>query len=374
MRTLTTLMAVSLLLAAAGAYAVQYNVGPAQPYTSIGAVPWESLGPGDIVRIHWRATPYAEKILICTGGTVADPIIVEGVPDGSGNRPIITGNGATTRAALDYYGCERSLIMLGDRTTARDGGNNPIAFTDGKLIKNIIIRGLELRSAHPAYSFTDYAGDTVPCYNDNASAVFVEYGVNITIRDCVVTDCANGLFTAYQSKNVLIESNCVYGNGSVGNIFVHNIYTESQGIVFQYNRLGALRAGANGNNLKDRSIGTVVRYNWIEGGNRQLDLTNVDDPGYTADHYDLYVNHPDYFTAFVYGNILIEPAGDGNAQICHFGGDAGGLGSYKTQLYFYQNTVISKRTDYTSWFMLSTNDQYCDCRNNIRFPDPCGVD
>lgn len=50
-------------------------------------------------------------------------------------------------------------------------------------------------------------------------------------------------------------------------IYKHNSYTESQGIVFEFNHYGPLRAGCPGNNLKDRSTGTVIRYNWIEGGN-----------------------------------------------------------------------------------------------------------
>jgi CRISPR/Cas system-associated exonuclease Cas4 (RecB family) len=54
--------------------------------------------------------------------------------------------------------------------------------------------------------------------------------------------------------------------------------------VFQYNRFGPLCAGCNGNALKDRSIDTVVRYNWIESGNRQLDLVDAeDDPSLIVD-------------------------------------------------------------------------------------------
>src|SRR5262249_10708237 len=56
---------------------VDYPVGPGQKYTSIGAVPMEKLGPGDTLRIFYRAAPYAEKIMIgALGGTAALPVRV----------------------------------------------------------------------------------------------------------------------------------------------------------------------------------------------------------------------------------------------------------------------------------------------------------
>ncbi|HET8985283.1 MAG TPA: hypothetical protein VFN03_05945, partial [Trueperaceae bacterium] len=51
-----------------------YEVGPGLEYTSIGAVPWEDVGAGDTVRIHWRQEPYREKILISGQGTSDLPI------------------------------------------------------------------------------------------------------------------------------------------------------------------------------------------------------------------------------------------------------------------------------------------------------------
>jgi hypothetical protein len=79
---------VSLLfasLAPAAAQATTYEVGPGKTYANISNVPWESLQPGDLVLIYWRATPYKEKWVICRQGTAAAPIIVRGVP-GTGRR------------------------------------------------------------------------------------------------------------------------------------------------------------------------------------------------------------------------------------------------------------------------------------------------
>ena len=178
---------------------------------------------------------------------------------------------------------------------------------------------------------------------------------------CSVHDCANGLFTSHQSRGILIERCHIYDNGLVADIYNHNVYTESDGITFQYNWLGPLRAQCCGNNLKDRSAGLVVRYNWIEGGNRELDLVDADDnPALRAE--------PAYRKTFVYGNIIIEPSNDGNNQIVHYGGDMGKPDAYrKGTLYFYNNTVVSRRTDRTVLFRLATNDEHVDCRNNILY-------
>src|SRR5687767_6072973 len=83
-----------LLLAsfsASSALATTYEVGPGKAYTSIGAVPWESLVAGDIVLINWRSAPYKEKWAIGGTGTAAQPIVVRGVLGPGGERPVIDG-------------------------------------------------------------------------------------------------------------------------------------------------------------------------------------------------------------------------------------------------------------------------------------------
>jgi hypothetical protein len=109
-----------------------------------------------------------------------------------------------------------------------------------------------------------------------------------------------------------------------------------------------------------------VRYNWIESGNRQLDLVEGEDSS-------LIRNDASYRQTFVYGNILIEPDAAGNRQIAHYGGDGGNAANYrKGTLYFYNNTVVSTRTDRTTLFRLSTNDEVCDFRNNIAYVTAAG--
>ena len=132
-------------------------------------------------------------------------------------------------------------------------------------------------------------------------------------------DSGNGLFIGAfdgATQDILIEGNHIFDNGIENSYYEHNTYTAAIHITYQFNRLGRLRPAAAGNNLKDRSAGLVVRYNWIEDGNRQLDLVDAEDSA-------VLVNHPDYRRTFVYGNVLVEADGEGNSQIVHYGGDSG---------------------------------------------------
>jgi hypothetical protein len=356
---MTMLFSTLLLSALSGVlHAATYEVGPGKPYSSIGAVPWESLQPGDLVLIHWRSNPYKEKWVLCRQGTAANPILVRGVPGTGGQLPVIDGNGATTRTALNYWNEVRGLLKIG-------GANVP----PDTMPRYITIENLDFRSARPPYQFTA-ANGSVQSYVNNAAAIYVEKGENITIRNCVLSDSGNGLFigspAATPSRNFLIEGNYIFDNGNAGSAFEHNNYSAAIGIVFQYNRFGPPRAGTIGNNLKDRSAGLVVRYNWIEGGNRQLDLVDGEDSS-------VIVADPSYRSAFVYGNILVERDGDGNRQIVHYGGDSGNTNIYrKGTLHMYNNTIVSTRTDRTTLLRLSTNEETCDFRNNLAYVSAAG--
>jgi PKD repeat protein len=338
--------------------AATYDVGPGQPYASIGAVPLATLQPGDTVRIHYRATPYKEKWVIARQGTAAQPITFTGVAGPGGELPIIEGIGATTAPGLNYWSEGRGVIKIGGSNTPAD-----------TMPQYIVIENLEIRGARSTYSFTDDTGATAS-YSANASTIYIEKCEHCVIRNNVMHDAGNGFFVASSdtapSRDIVVEGNRIYDNGNVSSIYEHNIYTAAIGIRFEGNYLGALRTGAGGNNLKDRSAGTVIRYNWIEGGNRQLDLVDGEDS-------TLIRNDPAYHTTFVYGNVLIENANDGNRQMAHYGGDSGNSATYrKGTLYFFNNTLVSKRTDRTTLFRASTNEETIDARNNIFYSTAAG--
>ena len=344
-----------LAVAAALLPAATYEVGPGKQFSTIGQAPWATLQPGDTVLIYWSSTPYYEKWVINRQGTAAAPITVHGVPNASGQLPIIDGANAVEPSTLSFWSNGRGIIKVGGSRFPAD-----------TMPRYITIENLEVRNARQIYNYIPSSGPTAGMptpYADTAASIYVEKGQNITIRNCILHDTGNGLFVSSGgmglSQNILIEGNYLYSNGNPGSGTEHNLYTSALGIVFQYNRFGPLIAGSGGENIKDRSAGAVVRYNWIEGGNRELDL--VDAAGDTVITSD-----PRYRQTFVYGNIIVEPAGIDNYSIAHYGGDQADTSYYrKGTLYFYNNTVVSTRTDHTTLFRPSTNDERVDARNNI---------
>ena len=349
------------LLTLAGSVSVSgavYEVKPNTALDTIAEVPWATLQPGDTVLIYWRVQGYAEKWVIGRSGTPAAPITVRGVPGPNGELPVIDGRNAVTPPGLNFWSENRGVIKIG-------GSNVP----SSEMASNIVIENLEIRSGHPSYTFTDDSG-AQQTYSTSASSIFVELGENITVRNCRIHDSANGFFVASSddavSRNILVEGNYIFGNGVTGSIFQHNNYTAAVGITFQYNRFGPPRSGALGVNLKDRSAGLVVRYNWIEGGNRNLDLVDGEDSSIIR-------NAPEYRQTYVYGNVLIKQEG-GNNQAVHYGGDSGATADYrKGKLYFYNNTLYSTRAGTSVVMRLSTNDEQCDARNNIFFNTAAGT-
>jgi hypothetical protein len=340
------------LLSTLPVLAERYEVGPGRPLAAIGDVPWESLNPGDEVLIHWRAEPYREKWVICRRGTAERPIRIRGVPGPDGQLPVIDGRDATTRPALNFWGEERGVIKIG-------GANRPA----DAMPAHLVLENLEVRSGRPPFGFDGRHGRTA--YAKNAASIFVEKGEAITIRHCKLHDSGNGLFVSPRSRDIVVEHCHIHGNGIEGSLYEHNSYTQADGIVFQGNFYGPLRRDCPGNNLKDRSAGLIIRYNWIDGGNRALDL--VDAAGATALN-----SQAAYRETFVYGNVLIKRDG-GNNQVVHYGGDSNRPDAYrKGTLYFYNNTVVSHRQHTTTLFRLSTGDESVECHNNIVYASAGG--
>ena len=328
--------------------AADYHVGPDQPLKTIADAPWASLAPGDTVLIHWRPAPYKEKWVICRRGTPKDPIVVRGVPGPHGELPAVDGAGATTPASLDYSGDLRAVIKIGSARTPAD-----------LMPSDLVIEGLDVANAYPTNSFHGRHGPGV--YSKSAASIWVEKGERIAIRNCTIHGSGNGIFVSPASRSILVDACRIFGNGVEKDIYEHNVYTEADGMIFQHNHFGPLRAGSGGNNVKDRSAGLIVRNNWIEGGNRNLDLVDAEDSPALR-------NLPSYRRTYVYGNVIVKLPSSSNKQVVHYGGDSGKPDWYrKGTLFFFNNTVVSKRLDGTTLFRLETNEEHVDARNNIFF-------
>ncbi|QDT16500.1 polysaccharide-degrading enzyme [Alienimonas californiensis] len=334
-----------LLAVTLGWAGADYEVGPGRALAELDQVPWEALEAGDVVTIHARPEPYRAKFVLCVRGTQEKPIVVRGVRDAEGSRPIIDGRDAVARSELNYWNEARGVVKIG-------GANKPADLTPA----HIRLEGLEIRGGRQPHQFE--GRDGLAAYAVNAAAVFVEKGAQITLRDCALRDSGNGLFVAGESRDVRIEACEIDGNGNPGSTQEHNAYTEALGMVYEGNAFGPLREGALGSNLKDRSAGLIVRGNRIEGGNRQLDLVDAGNSNISA--------HPSYRTTEVVGNLLIEPADAGNNQIVHHGGDSNHYENYRPGgLRFEYNTVVTRRPGITTLLFLSSPEGAATVRGNV---------
>lgn len=327
-------------------FSTVYEVGPGKSYPELEDVPWESLTPSTLVRIYPRDTPYRSKFVVNVAASEEEPVVIEGVIE-NGIRPIISGEDAITRPQLDYWNEERSLIKIGGSTLP----NNPAGPSW------IYLEDLDLQKAKPGYSFTDDAGRK-GAYVDNAAAVLLEAGDHLTVRSCVLHEAGNGLFSASSTSAVLIQANSIFGNGNAQSQYEHNTYTESLGIIYEFNHFGPVCSTCSGNNLKDRSAGTIIRYNFIEDASRQIDMVESSS--------DTLLNDPSYFETFVYGNVLLEGSNSGNSQIMHYGGDGDTPENYRNgTLYLFGNTIVSHRSQSTTLVRISTDAGSADIRGNI---------
>ena len=176
-------LAAFLFAAASLAQAATYEVGPGKTYTEINQVPWENIAAGDTVKIYYRATAYKSKWVISAAGTQSQPILIQGVPDGGGALPVIDGNGATTRLELSYWNDERGIINLGHSSIPPDG-----------VPKYLTFENLEIIGGRPPYQYTCDEG-TTKSYPNNATAIWVVCGENITVRNCIFRQNGNGFFS-----------------------------------------------------------------------------------------------------------------------------------------------------------------------------------
>lgn len=346
---------------------VVYHVGPGQQFTSLAQVPWKTLVPGARVRLHWRAAPYAEKVLLSVRGTAAKPIVLEGVPNDAGELPVIDGTGAAAAPDIGYapwFGdvMERSLIAI-----ARDA-SAPADFKPGYLT----LAHLELTMSGPQFPMPSYVkpDGTSATYYSSAGAIFLYGAEHVTIRDCHIHDTPNGIVAASGSveatltRDVTVDRCWLYRAGKGGSYNGSNLIAETVGLTVQFSRLDRGLNGSNTPNVLDRSAGVVFRYNTITGGANLLSFIEpVSAPA-------LIVADPSFGTTHVYGNILRNGAGDygtDGSTLVRYGGDWSNAANFRAgALHFHHNTVVvdSQRWS-TTLFNLTLAGAQVVANNNV---------
>ncbi|UHQ18777.1 hypothetical protein LVB87_11350 [Lysobacter sp. KIS68-7] len=361
------------------------EVGPGLPITTLSQVAWESLAAHTLVRIHPSATPYNDRIFIVTGD-----IKVCGMKDANGARPKIVGlnarvrNSSALQSQIGTPAEEYSTVNRGIVAIARDSG-----------IKNIVVEGLNLTATmSPPYSGDNHAASYIGMdnqlheYNTHTGCLYVSRAQNVTIRDNEFSFCPVGVYVIsrgldyggdhYLTRNFMLEANYFHDNGLVDDYNVHQAYIQGVNFVVQYNYFGnPIRwdidnngtidndEASNGNDLKMRTVGELVRYNYFENGAHSIDLIDIEDfrPSVFPWFFNLLADQTpsavtpalrqmmenDWqkyaFGSYMYGNIFrrdqkvhVQTMG---ASMVHFGSDNSPIDGRRGKLWFYFNTVIT---------------------------------
>jgi len=314
-----------------------YEVGPGKPYQRIIDCPTSNLVAGDTIKVFARTTPYYEKFLLYGQGSEESPIVLIGMPDAEGNKPILDGQNALTDLNSDYYNEDRQTLLVGQGARVAD---------------HIVIHGFTVRNANRLHSFIDDHGNTSD-YASNAAGIRVGAAGRVTIRNCEIYGNENGIFST-STENLTIENCYVHDNGAGDptSAFEHNLYLGGGAgslVTVQFCRFGDLLN--DGQQCKFRAETLIFRYNWVQGGkNSQLDMVENEDNG---------MSH-----AYVYGNVIIKPEGSlHNGRMIHFGGD---LASERVgSLYFFNNSCIYLADKIGPVFQISEPQAYVIADNNI---------
>jgi hypothetical protein len=288
---------------AGGGPAVRFfRIGPTRSHRSIQEI--ESLlVPGDLVLVDGD-TRYAGGITFSQPGTADRPITIRGEKM-NGRRPLIAGGGNAVDFGRDHYVFEGFEIA--------EAGS----------------RGLNHRAA------------------------------DITIRDCVVHACTNGIMSSDHGSGSLTVENCeVYdcGDGETA----HQLYIATDeeafpGSTFRL-RFCYIHDGRGGNNVKSRAERNNLYSNWISNAlYHNLDLDGADPAsGVAADRARE--------DSDVVGNVLIAVRNGRNVRI---GGD--GTGQSNGRYRFLNNTFVHRSNKPESQIHARFGIESVEMHNNVFF-------
>jgi hypothetical protein len=332
-----------------------YDVGTGKTYADLNAVPWLSLVAGDVVNVHYRAEPYKTKIALRAQGTAEQPVYINGVTDSACNRPVIDGSDAVW--ANDAKNIHFGAYATNPFDVGIQGlGLITIYWTGSEMVdarnyyvpRYITVQNLKLTNARSNKKYYNSAGGYAN-YDTGAAAIYAVRVHHLTVENCEITENDNGVFTntrgqstADYSAYIFFRRNKIHLNGNSERSTEHNLYIQAKRTLYEGNFMGQARGGST---IKDRSSGTVVRFNYLQGSARTLDLVDTEEEDFKNVQTD-----PLYDHAWVYGNVIINDinlpltntSGTLAARPIHFGHDKNPAKSRKGSLFFYGNTYINR--------------------------------
>lgn len=293
------------------ARAATYDVGPGQPFATLNALfGARDLAGGDLVRLHYAATPYGNVVMPAgDGGAPGNPVTIRGIANGSGARPVI-------------------------REDAAGNGGNGVEVQ----ANHVVIEDLEITGTGTVTT------GTLRCY--------FHHSHDVTLRRIYVHDCPrHGVLGADQdSGSLTIDASEIYNVGSTppgfsGNhaIYMATDQTAYPGAVFRLQnswihdaRFSDASPGAN--LVKSRAERNEIYGNWLEGAYfHELELIGPDPEGAAAGWSDGLARED----SDVVGNVILHTSANGG-NVIRAGGDgtSNGRGESFGRYRFVNNTIV----------------------------------
>lgn len=259
-----------------------YEVGPSQTYTTIGAAltvlynASQTSWAGSTVRVHnedttgTNPTTYHEYIQIRGSGTATQPFRICGVPDSVGHLPVIDASASTAQSWVSTGACAGYAAMC-----IWPGPSNPYGLYQAGPIPTayLVIEGLSIKNANSANTYTPPGGGAAVNWGDS-ECIGSRAGSDQEYIGNELSFCNIGLFTDFQASHAwmgfqghdLIEGNYIHDNGTSGSFIDHQLYLQGWLQAIQFNIVDKMVAGGEGSNLKDRGVGSIIRYNYLGDG------------------------------------------------------------------------------------------------------------
>ena len=262
------------------AYKTVLDIGPSKPHTRLSKLPLskdstlyrvfnESTSP-DID----AATSYHDNFQI-----KGSHVRLCGVANAAGVLPVIDCSaGAVSPSWADAPGGQGS----GTYGCISVKTNNYTRQSD------VIIEGLHVKGAQSGDSYVAPDGSTAK--RDDAQNIRVQNSWGFLLAGNDIENGSSGIFLMDNpgfgwhavTRDGLLEYNYLHGNGNAKSNIDHQVYAQTDGFVFQYNKMGTPAKSAGGFQLKVRSVESVIDGNviWDFGrgnGQRCIDWVELQD-------------------------------------------------------------------------------------------------
>lgn len=355
-----------------------YEVGPSRAYTELDQVPWLSLKPCDIVLIYYRDTSYHNIIVLTSRGEPNQWITIRGIPGPNGEKPVLDAQNAIMpygTGANEYSDAVALIeIMAPSKRDFADTLKMHPYYQPGYLhISGLRLIGANyLNQVKRAFGSGGVQNIRTEAWTVKGSSASPRSGISANFVDhLVVSNCdfienGWGVFiksdsNTQQSHDILLSYNYFYHSGFDQHPGEHNAYIDAIGVVYEKNYFNEPVWGFGSLNVKDRSPGSVFRYNFFRNGQHLIGFQDHD-----LDNGDIAWTHSAadnfgktlYSQAYIYQNIFLKDISPDQAgvnpespsPILSYGG--GGLdwnnpacncvNSRYGSIYFFNNKVIGK--------------------------------